>query len=104
MDQLNLIIKAVNDSVAVEKIILFGSYATKKANNNSDLDIAVIEKDTPKLGQKAKIWQRLSKLGFNWEIDPDIHLFSKQDFNTRLSQNDLFIQEILKGEEIQNGN
>ncbi|KKP43888.1 MAG: hypothetical protein UR35_C0015G0011 [Candidatus Woesebacteria bacterium GW2011_GWB1_33_22] len=37
---------------------------------------------------------------YNWEVSPDIHLFSEKNFNQRLNNNSLFIREIVKGKTI----
>lgn len=100
MEQTDLILKAINANLSPKRIILFGSQATGSAKGDSDLDIAVIQNSTPKIGQKANILLTLTKLDYDWKIEPDIHLFSEKDFEQKLKQKDLFICEIAKGRTI----
>jgi len=72
MRQTALILKAINTNLTPKKVLLFGSRALLT----------------------------LAKLGYDWEIEPDIHLFSEKDFEQKLEQKDLFICEIAKGKTI----
>jgi uncharacterized protein len=59
-----------------EKIILFGSYAYGTPNENSDLDIMVIEQDYEnKWDEKLKIKKMLSSIKLSKDI-----LLEKKDF------------------------
>jgi len=100
MRQTALILKAINTNLTPKKVLLFGSRASGTAKDDSDLDIAIIQDSAPKIGQKANILLTLAKLGYDWEIEPDIHLFSEKDFEQKLEQKDLFICEIAKGKTI----
>jgi predicted nucleotidyltransferase len=97
MGHVDLILKAVNASLDPKKVILFGSSAFGKDRKDSDLDIAVIQKSSPKLGQKAKVFLALAKLGYDWSREPDIHLFSEKEFSEKLKRDDLFVAEVAKG-------
>lgn len=100
MQQTDLILKAINTNLSPKRVILFGSQATGSAKGDRDLDIAVIQDSAPKIGQKADILLTLTKLDYDWEVEPDIHLFSEKDFEQKLKQKDLFICEIAKGKTI----
>lgn len=100
MPQLDLVIQAINKTLDPQKIILFGSQATGNATDNSDFDIAVVQKNSPKLGQKAEIYLTLVELGYDWKIESDIHVFSEKDFSRKLAQKDLFVTEVSKGKVI----
>ena len=100
MRQTALILKAINTNLTPKKVLLFGSRASGTAKDDSDLDIAIIQDSAPKIGQKANILLTLARLGYDWEIEPDIHLFSEKDFEQKLKQKDLFICEIAKGKTI----
>lgn len=100
MGRINLILKAVNTSLDPKKVILFGSSAFGQDRKGSDLDIAIIQKDSPKLGQKAKVFLALAKLNYDWSREPDIHLFSEKEFSEKLKRDDLFVTEISKGKVI----
>lgn len=79
-----------------EKIILFGSAAFGKFTSQSDIDICIIkEGDSVKI--KRQVWDMLWKSGYNWNIEPDIHVYNPQIYQKYLSQNDPFIKEIAKG-------
>ena len=97
MQSVDLVVKAVNESLSPKKIILFGSRGNGNGRLESDLDVAVIQKDRPKLGQKADVLLTLAKLGYDWTVEPDIHLFSEVDFERRLRERDLFVTEVAKG-------
>jgi len=62
--------------------------------------LAVIRKSPYKLGQRAKVSRYLINVGYDWEISPDIHIFSEKEFNNRLKNNSLFIREIMKGKTV----
>ncbi len=100
MSNLDLLVKAVVSDGDPERIILFGSYLNGSVEKETDLDIAVIQKKYPRLGQKAKVYLTLVDLNYDWSIEPDIHFFSKKDFEKGLKERDLFISEISKGRTI----
>lgn len=83
-----------------EKIILFGSYSRGDNKEGSDFDLAVIQKQKPELGQRARVYRRLWDSGYKWVVEPDIHLFSKENFEERLKNNSFFIREVMKGKVI----
>jgi len=97
MQQTDLILKAINANLNPKRVILFGSRASDMAKGDSDLDIAIIQDSAPKVGQKADIFLNLVKFDYDWDIEPDIHIFSEIDFERKLKQKDLFICEIAKG-------
>ncbi len=83
----NLLLKA---GVPVEKIILFGSYALKKANDNSDIDLAIILKDI----KDDRFTTRLRLMKYCREFDEVIepNPFLNKEFNKR----NPFVSEIIK--------
>ena len=100
MPDIQLIVKAIKDTLNPEKIILFGSYSRGEQTKDSDIDLAVIKRSPYKLGQRAKVSRYLINTGYDWKISPDIHIFSEKEFNQRLENNSLFIREIMKGKTI----
>ena len=97
MADLDMVVKAIKETLEPKKIILFGSRARGDNNNESDLDLAVLQTDTPKNGQKAIVYRKLWSMGYDWKTEPDIHIFSEESFNDRLKNNSFFIREIAKG-------
>ena len=55
MPDIQLIVKAIKDTLNPEKIILFGSYSRGEQTKGSDIDLAVIKRYPYKLGQRAKV-------------------------------------------------
>ena len=80
----------IEGGVPVEKIILFGSYALKKANENSDIDLAVILKDI----KDDRFSTRLSLMKYCRDFDEVIepHPFSHNEFNKK----NPFVSEIIE--------
>lgn len=100
MSDLDFVVEAIKTTLKPEKIILFGSYARGDNHEGSDFDLAVLKKAPRKNGEVAEVLTYLYRNGYEWDISPDIHLFSIDDFNTRLKNNSLFIREIMKGKTI----
>ena len=70
--QLTLFIERVKKKIQPEKIILFGSYAQKRANDYSDIDVIVISHSFNKMKEKERFdyLYELSK-----DLYPDINAF-----------------------------
>jgi len=100
MSDLDLVVKAITETIKPKKIILFGSFARGDNREGSDFDLAVLQTRPPKAGQRALVYRRLWKMGYDWKTEPDIHLFSEKVFNERLKNNSFFIREIMKGKTI----
>ena len=62
------------------RIILFGSYARGDADENSDLDLVVIE---PQLPDKAAEYLRLREAVGRLGVGVDLVLFSEEEFDRR---------------------
>ena len=90
--QIAQILRAINP----EKIIFFGSAATRKVTNNSDIDICVVASGNP-LEIKKMLWGLLRKGGYDWSIEPDIHVYPPAIYSDYLRRNDPFIVEVAKG-------
>ena len=82
-----LLLKA---GLPIEKIILFGSYAQRKASDNSDIDLAIVLKELKEDRFTTRL--QLMKLcrNFNEVIEP--HPFLNSEFN----ETNPFAFEILK--------
>lgn len=70
--QLNIFVKRVKEKLYPKKIILFGSYAQKKANDYSDIDVIVISDSFNQMKEKERFdyLYDLSK-----DLYPDINAF-----------------------------
>ncbi len=65
-----------------EKVLLFGSYASGSANDESDLDLYVVTKDDflpknyeDKLRLKTQVSKRFSKLREHYSLDLIVHTY-----------------------------
>lgn len=80
-----------------EKIILFGSYAYGKPDNESDIDLFVIKNISAneirdfRLNLKLKLWDLVKK----WNIPVDIIVDNQERMNQRINEGDMFYKEIL---------
>jgi len=95
MTNLDFIVSAIRDSFNPHKVYLFGSQATGDSRKDSDVDIAVLQDGNPLVGQKAKFYLKLLEMGYDWKIEPDIHLFDKDTFNSKYKAGDVFVNEIV---------
>lgn len=89
IDNINKFIEKIKEEYNVIAVILFGSYAKGTANENSDIDIAVISDDFD------DIYDCMAELmGMTWDIDTRIepHPIKKEDFDNVATP---FIQEII---------
>ncbi|MFA7243237.1 MAG: nucleotidyltransferase domain-containing protein [Sulfuricellaceae bacterium] len=62
------------------KIILFGSYARGDADEGSDLDLTVVEKDIP---DPAQEYLRLHSAVGHLGVGVDVLIFTEREFNKR---------------------
>ena len=59
IEEIKTILKTILDNLPVYKVILFGSYAKKSANKNSDLDLVI---DTKESLMGFKLFSLITKL------------------------------------------
>ena len=80
-----------------EKIILFGSYAYGKPDDESDIDLLVIKDIAEseirdyRVNIKLRLWDLIKK----WNIPVDIIVDSQERINQRINDGDLFYFEIM---------
>lgn len=98
MDTESLLVEISNvlKHYGIEKIILFGSYAYGKPDENSDIDLLVI-KDIPasetrdfRIKLKKALWLKFGQLNFSFDILVD----NEQRIKERIEMGDLFYKEI----------
>lgn len=84
-----------------ERIIHFGSLAMGKLTRDSDIDLCILkELANPAFKEKRSLWRLLWDHGYDFKIEPDLHLYDTKNFNQRLKAGDPFIEEIIKGKVI----
>lgn len=91
-----IIIRFVNllaQEIRVQKIILFGSYATGHPHRDSDIDIAVISPDLGK-GNEMEEMAYLLKKAHQIDIDLEPHPYNQSEL--RHPHRSSFAYEILK--------
>jgi predicted nucleotidyltransferase len=80
----------------IEKVILYGSYATGQQDKNSDIDLFIIknipENETRDFRIKLKkaLWVKLGKISYLLDIVVD----NEQRVRKRIEMGDLFYKEI----------
>lgn len=79
-----------------DKIIFFGSAVAENVTDKSDIDICVVTPGNP-LEIKKGLWGLLRKGGYDWSIEPDIHVYPPAVYSDHLRRNDPFIVEVAKG-------
>ena len=70
-EEIASISRTIVDTYNPGKVILFGSYASKTANENSDLDLMIIsdrEKDLPRYKRGLKLRIKLAEYRFKKDI------------------------------------
>ncbi len=77
------------------KVILYGSYARGKYDENSDIDILIILDSYPDTQKKDKIYEVCSSLNIKYEIWIDVSLISKKEMDT-IKGRQPFIQNALR--------
>ena len=85
----------------IDRIILFGSYANQKAQENSDIDIAIITENELSRHDKLKIYSNLLMQLAESGYDVDIIIKSKSDYlHTQSSLGTLSYEISTKGVEL----
>ncbi|MDI6803293.1 MAG: nucleotidyltransferase domain-containing protein [Bacteroidota bacterium] len=90
MKEIRSIAKRIAEKFDVQKIILFGSYAKGKADENSDVDLLVVM-DTKKrpIQQRYEIYKSLTPIHFAL----DIIVRTEDDLKQRIPKGDWFLKE-----------
>ena len=89
-------IKEIVNKIAIgfspDKIILFGSYATGQANEDSDLDLLII-KDTDLPMHKRNIEIRKALIGL--KVPMDILVYTNVEFENEKKQKYSFLSQLI---------
>lgn len=93
------IVDDVIKEIDAEKIILFGSYARGEENENSDLDLLIIEREPfTKERSRRKEIQRIRLALSKYRIPKDILVYDKNEFeNWKDSINHIIPNSIKEG-------
>ena len=87
-------INAVKEkNIKVEVAVLFGSYAHNKANEDSDIDIAIISPDFGKDFVNESILLKKISMAIDYDISP--RPYSTEEYQ-KASKGDFLYQEIIK--------
>lgn len=92
LDQINEFSQAIAEKFQPEKIILFGSYAYGKPNQDSDVDLLVVLPFEGGSVQKAVEIRQALRAPFPL----DLLVRTPQDIQVRLKMGDFFIQDIVQ--------
>lgn len=96
-EKIDEVISRIVSKFNPDKIILFGSNVTGNINNDSDLDLLIIqESDVPVHQRGFDI--RMSLLGT--KIPLDILIYTNSEFSNEIKNNLSFISSILKNSKI----
>ena len=98
-DVVNVLVKRLVSEYALQKIILFGSYAFGRPNEDSDIDLFIIKETSERLPQRMDRVRRLLT-GAHRGIPFDPIILTPQEVDQRLKAGDQFIAEIIQRGEI----
>lgn len=91
------IIRKITVGYQPKKVLLFGSYATGNANDNSDLDLIIIkDTNTPK-NQRGR---ELRKLLYGCLVPLDVKIYTTNEFNTEQNVEFSFLKTALKNSKV----
>ncbi len=78
--QIDEIVRRIVEYCHPERIILFGSYASGTANDDSDLDLAVVwDTDLPKHERTIAVRQAIRAKGKKWFFPMDILVYTPEE-------------------------
>lgn len=93
--QIDEIVRILVNECQPEKIILFGSYAQGTANEDSDLDLAIVKKtDLPPHKRSTEFRKALRSEGRRWLFGMDILVYTPEEIEAYRSSPYSFVHEI----------
>jgi predicted nucleotidyltransferase len=91
-EELRRIVERLKNEYHPHKIILFGSLAEGKIDENSDIDLVVVKQT------KKNPWERMKEVDYLIEhkVPVELLVYTPQEIKERVEINDFFVKEILK--------
>jgi len=77
-----LLLSSLQKDDRIDEIILFGSCAKQKANEYSDIDIAIITKEQLSIEEELSFYDYLLGIDLNKYIDCDMLIISREKFDS----------------------
>ncbi len=94
--QIDEVVQAIVENYQPEKVILFGSYASGTAREDSDLDLAVIKKTSkPYFKRGGEVRMAIRKAGQIHFFSKDILVFTPDEMANQKDDRYSIIHEIL---------
>jgi len=91
--EIKKITKQIVENYHPEKIILFGSYAWGKPNENSDVDLFIVKKTNKR---KTDRHLEVDKILSDRNIPLDILVYTPQEIKNRMLLEDFFVKNIIQ--------
>jgi len=92
---LERLVNVLKEHYEPEKVILFGSYAYGRPNQDSDIDLLIIkETDKPFFQRLAELRRIVSESRRGYAFEPVV--LTPKELKERLKRGDQFFQEILE--------
>lgn len=99
-DQIDAVVRTLVEAAAPERIVLFGSYARGDANEQSDLDLLVIEAEVcDRMGEMVRLRRLLRPL----RIPVDVLVFSRADVEWLGKQSGSLLYQALREGKVLHG-
>lgn len=95
--KINEITRQITSKFNPDKIILFGSYASGNQNDDSDIDLLIIQ-DTDLLPQNRGFEIRMALLGLG--VPLDIFVYTHAEFDNELLNKQSFLNSALKNAKV----
>lgn len=92
LKKLKAVTKRIVESYDPEKIILFGSYAWGRPNEDSDFDLLIVKKNKKDFLTEQKKVRKI----IDGEIAVDILISTPEEVKKRLDLGDFFFRDIIK--------
>jgi uncharacterized protein len=91
--EIDKIIQVIIDNYQPDAIYLYGSYLNNSANQDSDLDLAVIKRTTASFYERTREIRRLFK---NNPVPMDLVVYTPEEFELRVDHINMLPRIILK--------